>query len=78
MGRSARSLMLEAGFEQGNRALILSTPLGAQVLLPQRVVGESRIGREFEMTVDVVSRERAIELKKLMAKPVPAPVAQTA
>jgi len=62
--------MLEAGIEQGNRALILSTPLGAQVLLPQRVVGESRIGREFEMTVDVVSRERVIELKKLMAKPV--------
>jgi type VI secretion system secreted protein VgrG len=40
------------------------------VLLPQRVVGESRIGREFEITVDVVSRERTIELKKLMAQPV--------
>ncbi len=68
MGRSARSLMLKTGIEQAHRALILESPLGPQVLLPQRVVGESRIGREFEMTVDVVSRERAIELKKLMAK----------
>ncbi|MBU6489292.1 MAG: type VI secretion system tip protein VgrG, partial [Burkholderiales bacterium] len=70
MGRSAHSLMLEMGVEQANRALILASPLGAQMLLPQRVVGESRIGRECELTVDVVSRERAIELKKLMAQPV--------
>jgi type VI secretion system secreted protein VgrG len=70
MGRSAYSLAHDAGIEQASRALILETPLGTQALLPQRVVGESRIGRDFEMTVDVVSRERAIELKKLMAKPV--------
>ena len=70
MGRSAHSLALDAGIEQTNRALILETPLGAQALLPQRVGGESRIGRAFEQTIDVVSRERAIELKKLMAKPV--------
>lgn len=70
MGRSAHSLALETGIEQANRALILQTPLGAQALLPQRVVGESRIGRDCEFTVDVVSRERAIELKKLMAQPV--------
>lgn len=69
MGRSARSLMLETGIEQAYRALILESPLGPQVLLPQRVAGGSRIGRGFEMTVDVVSSERAIELKKLMAKP---------
>jgi type VI secretion system secreted protein VgrG len=62
--------MLEAGIEQAYRALILESPLGPQVLLPQRVVGESRIGREFDITVDVVSRERTIELKKLMAQPV--------
>ncbi|CAN7529627.1 type VI secretion system tip protein VgrG [Trinickia sp. LjRoot230] len=70
MGRLAHTLAIAAGIEQVNRALILESPLGAQVLLPQRVVGESRIGRDFELTVDVVSRERAIELKKLMAKPV--------
>lgn len=70
MGRSAYSLMLETGIEQASRVLILESPLGPQVLMPQRVVGESRIGREFDLTVDVVSRERAIELKKLMAKPV--------
>ncbi len=70
MGRSARSLALEAGIDQINRALILETPLGLHALLPQRVAGESHIGRDFEFTVDVVSRERAIELKKLMAQPV--------
>lgn len=70
MGRSARSLMLDTGIEQAYRTLILESPLGPQVLLPQRVVGESRIGREFEITVDVVSRERSVELKKLMAQPV--------
>lgn len=70
MGRSAYSLMLETGVEQASRVLILESPLGPQVLMPQRVVGESRIGRDFDLTVDVVSRERAIELKKLMAKPV--------
>jgi type VI secretion system secreted protein VgrG len=61
--------MLEMGIELANRALVLESPLGRQVLLPQRVVGESRIGREFELTIDVVSHERAIELKKLMAQP---------
>ena len=70
MGRSAHSLAPAVRIEQANRALILETPFGAQALLPQRVVGESRIGRDFELTVDVVSSERAIELKKLMAKPV--------
>lgn len=70
MGTLAHTLAIAAGIEQVTRALILESPLGAQVLLPQRVVGESRIGRDFEFTVDVVSRERAIELKQLMAKPV--------
>jgi type VI secretion system secreted protein VgrG len=47
MGKSAHSLALNAGIEQANRALILEAPLGAPALLPQRVVGESRIGRDF-------------------------------
>lgn len=70
MGRSAHSLMLEAGIEQANRTLILRTPDGTKTLLPQRVVGESHIGGGFELRVDVVSHERAVELKKLMGQPV--------
>jgi len=70
MGRLPNALMLDAGIEQTNRTLILDTPLGAKVLLPQRVIGESRLGRDFELTVDVVSREQALQLKKLMAQPV--------
>ncbi|MBR7943588.1 type VI secretion system Vgr family protein [Burkholderia cenocepacia] len=70
MGRLPNSLMLDAGIEQTNRALVLETPLGAKVLLPQRAMGESRVGRDFELTVDVVTRERALHLKKLMAQPV--------
>lgn len=70
MGRLPNSLILDAGIEQTNRTLILDTPLGAKTLLPQRVMGESRVGRDFELTVDVVSREHALELKKLMAQPV--------
>jgi len=70
MGRSAHSLMFETGIEQANRTLILQTPDGARTLLPQRAVGESRIGRGLELVVDVVSRERTVELKKLMGQPV--------
>lgn len=40
------------------------------MLLPQRVVGRSRIGRHFEFTVDVVSTSGSIELKTLIAQPV--------
>ncbi|WP_254223822.1 hypothetical protein [Burkholderia multivorans] len=64
MGRLPNSLMLDAGIEQTNRTLILDTPLGTKVLLPQRAMGESRVGRDFELTVDVVSREQALELRK--------------
>jgi len=62
--------MLETGVEQANRTLILQTPDGTPTLLPQRVVGESRIGRGFELIIDLVSRERTLELKKLMGQPV--------
>ncbi|QBR00088.1 type VI secretion system Vgr family protein [Paraburkholderia pallida] len=70
MGISAHSLLADAGVEQANRTLILETPLGAQVLLPQRAVCEARIGRDYEFTVDLVSRQQTVELKTLMAKPV--------
>ncbi|MFM0737749.1 type VI secretion system tip protein TssI/VgrG [Paraburkholderia xenovorans] len=69
---SARELIriVAGGLIQQDRLLKLDSPLGANVLVPQRVVGHSRIGRHFEFTVDVVSTSGGIELKTLIAQPV--------
>ncbi|KLU22963.1 hypothetical protein EOS_27955 [Caballeronia mineralivorans PML1(12)] len=61
---------ITGGLIQSDRLLKLDSPLGNNVLLPQRVIGRSRIGRHYEFTVDVVSTSDAIELKKLIAQPV--------
>ncbi|WP_321951190.1 type VI secretion system Vgr family protein [Paraburkholderia bannensis] len=55
---------------QQGRLLKLDTPLGSNILVPQRVVGHSRLGRHFEFSVDVVSRSTKPELKRLIAQPV--------
>lgn len=55
---------------QQDRLLTLDTPLGSNVLLPQRAVGRSRLGRHFEFVVDVVSTSDTVELKSLIAQPV--------
>ncbi|WP_176315936.1 hypothetical protein, partial [Burkholderia vietnamiensis] len=57
------------GLVQRDRLLKLDTPLGDNALLPYRVVGQSRIGRDFEFTLDVVSTRSTIELKTLIAQP---------
>ncbi|MFM0497834.1 type VI secretion system Vgr family protein [Paraburkholderia caledonica] len=61
---------ITGGLAQSDRLLKLDSPLGENVLLPQRLVGNSRIGRHFEFTLDVVSTSDGIELKKLIAQPV--------
>ncbi|KVC97937.1 type VI secretion system Vgr family protein [Burkholderia ubonensis] len=61
---------IQGGFIQQDRLLKLDTPLGANVLLPQRTAGWSRIGRHFDFTVDVLSTSGNIELKKLIGQPV--------
>jgi type VI secretion system secreted protein VgrG len=43
---------------------------GLNTLVPQRVVGRSRLGRHFEFTVDAVSTSSNVELKTLIAQPV--------
>ncbi|MGN8112313.1 type VI secretion system Vgr family protein [Paraburkholderia sp. 22098] len=58
------------GLVQGDRLLRLDSSLGNSILLPQRAVGYSRIGRHFDFTADVVSTYAAIELKILIAQPV--------
>ncbi|CAM2342572.1 type VI secretion system Vgr family protein [Burkholderia vietnamiensis] len=61
---------ISGGLSQNDRLLKLNTPLGASTLIPQRVVGQSRIGRHFEFTIDVVAVAGSVELKTLIAQPV--------
>lgn len=61
---------IQGGLIQQDRLLKLDTPLGENVLLPQRTVGWSRIGRHFEFTLDVLSTNGNIKLKKLIGQPV--------
>ncbi|MEQ5844343.1 MULTISPECIES: type VI secretion system Vgr family protein [Paraburkholderia] len=61
---------IQGGLIQQDRLLKLDTPLGDNVLLPQRTVGWSRIGRHFEFTLDALSTNSNIKLKKLIGQPV--------
>lgn len=61
---------ITGGLNQSDRLLRLDTTLGSNVLVPQRVVGHSRIGRHFEFTVDAVSASGTVELKTLIAQAV--------
>jgi type VI secretion system secreted protein VgrG len=59
-----------APISQENRLIKLDTPLGANILLPQRVIAHEKLGRSYQYTVDCLSLEPDIELKKLIAEPV--------
>ncbi|MFM0741678.1 type VI secretion system Vgr family protein [Paraburkholderia xenovorans] len=61
---------ISGGLVQQDRLLKLDTPLGSSVLVPQRAMGRSRLGRHFEFTVDAVSTSGSLELKTLIAQPV--------
>ncbi|KVU65032.1 hypothetical protein WK71_02465 [Burkholderia ubonensis] len=61
---------LRGGPIQQDRLLKLDTPLGPNALVVQRAVGHSTIGRDYIFTLDVVSLDSTIELKKLIAQPV--------
>ena len=61
---------IAGGLVQTDRLLRLDTPLGENVLLAQRAIGRSRIGRECHFTLDAVAADDNIELKKLIAQPV--------
>src|SRR5471030_2288305 len=70
--------MLRIGNVQYNRLIKLDTPLGVDWLLPLQVRGISRLGRDYEFTVDVVtSRGSQIELKALLARAVTLWIRQT-
>ncbi len=55
---------------QQARLVKLTTPLGEDVLLPQRVLAHERLGRSYEYTIDCLSVRDDIELKTLIAQPV--------
>jgi type VI secretion system secreted protein VgrG len=61
---------LTGGLIQDSRLLKLDTPLAKNALVPQRVVGHSRIGRDFEFAIDAISTNDDIPLKSLIAQPV--------
>ncbi|PQV47556.1 type VI secretion system Vgr family protein [Paraburkholderia sp. BL21I4N1] len=61
---------IRGGLSQQDRLIKLDTPAGNNVLLPQRAIGRSRIGRDFTWTVDVVSTSGDVALKTLIAQPV--------
>ncbi|CAE6837806.1 type VI secretion system Vgr family protein [Paraburkholderia haematera] len=77
MGAQDIIAAIKGGLAQSDRLLKLDTPLGANILLPQRLVGHSRLGRDYEFTLDAVSTNDSIELKTLIAQPVTLWVQQT-
>ncbi len=68
---------ITGGVIQQGRLLKLDTPLGSNVLLPQRLIGRSRMGRHYEFALDAVSASGTIELKSLIAQPVTLWIQQT-
>ncbi|MFM0157469.1 type VI secretion system Vgr family protein [Paraburkholderia sediminicola] len=77
MGAQDLIAAITGGPLQSDRLLKLDTPLGANVLLPQRLTGHTRLGRHFEFTLDAVSTNANIELKTLIAQPVTLWIQQT-
>jgi type VI secretion system secreted protein VgrG len=65
------------GVSQEKRLLKLDTPLGPDVLLPQRVYGIDHVSAGHVFTVDLLSLDHEIELKQLIAQPVTLWILQT-
>lgn len=59
-----------ASIGQHHRLLKLTTPLGTDTLLPQRVIANERLGRSYEYTIDCLLARDDTELKNLIAQPV--------
>lgn len=61
---------LPANIDQARRLLKFDTPLGPDVLLPHRVHAFDQLGAGFDYTVDLLSLDQNVELKRLIAQPV--------
>ncbi|MDO3615316.1 type VI secretion system tip protein VgrG [Ralstonia pseudosolanacearum] len=60
---------IRSGALQTDRLVKLDTPLGADALLPQRVHGRSRIGRNYEFLIDAIHVSPAFKPRDLVAQP---------
>ncbi|GAB6847953.1 type VI secretion system Vgr family protein [Paraburkholderia kururiensis] len=66
------------GYVQANRLIRLDTSLGEDWLIPLQVKGSSRLGRDYEFTVDAVSaRGDRVKLKALIGQAVTLWIQQT-
>ncbi|MCT7328743.1 type VI secretion system Vgr family protein [Ralstonia mojiangensis] len=70
MGITEIASAIRSGALQTDRLVKLDTPLGADGLLPQRVHGRSRIGRNFDFLIDAIHVLPAFRPRDLMAQPV--------
>jgi type VI secretion system secreted protein VgrG len=61
---------LAGALTQQERLLVLTTPLADGTLIPERMVGNARLGRHFEFTIDLVSTSADVPLKSLIAQPI--------
>ncbi|AEG69767.1 type VI secretion system Vgr family protein [Ralstonia solanacearum] len=61
---------IRSGALQAGRLVKLDTPLGTDQLLPQRVCGRSRIGRNYEFRIDAIHVSATFKHRDLMAQPV--------
>jgi type VI secretion system secreted protein VgrG len=61
---------ITVGLSQQGRLLKLDTPGGNNVLLPHRVTGRSRIGRDYFFLLDCVSTSDEVQLKTLISQAV--------
>jgi type VI secretion system secreted protein VgrG len=68
----------EALIGQQNRLIKLTTHLGVDALLPQRVFAQERLSRGYEYMIDCLSIRDDLELKKLIAQPVTLWIQQSA
>ncbi|RQY30732.1 type VI secretion system tip protein VgrG [Burkholderia stagnalis] len=70
MGAKDLIALMNSGLLQSDRIVKLDTPAGPNALVPHIAVGTARLGGNFEIAVDVVSLQRSLELKSLIAQPV--------
>ncbi|WP_042591601.1 type VI secretion system Vgr family protein, partial [Ralstonia solanacearum] len=68
---------IRSGVIQDGRLVKLDTPLGTDQLLPQRICGRSRIGRNYEFRIDAIHMLAAFKPRDLMAQPVTLWIQQT-
>lgn len=61
---------ITGGLSQQGRLLKLDTPAGPNVLLPHRLTGRSRIGRDYLFLLDCVSTSSDVQLKTLISQAV--------